>query len=94
MKISEMNEDQLRDYALKLEEENQAFIEREKGLNEEIGELTDLNKQLQKRNNDLFMKVEQQGTAGDPNDYKNPPEPEKTETCEEFAKRLIEGGNK
>lgn len=90
-KISEMTEDEVRDYALSLEQEKQSFIDKEKGYTDKIGELTDLNTQLQKRNNDLFMKVEQQYSA-DTEDHA--PQEEKTETCEDFARRLVQGGNK
>lgn len=90
-KISEMTEDEVRDYALALEQEKQAFTEKEKGYQEKINEVTGLNTELQKRNNKLFMQLEQQG--GD--DYDDQPEPEKeeqkTETCEDFARRLLKG---
>lgn len=60
MKISEMTEEQVRDYALSLEQEKastaQVMAEKDKTINE----LKDLNLGLQKRNNALFLQVEQQ----------------------------------
>lgn len=93
MKISEMTEDQVRDYALQLESEKTAFLEKEKNYQAREKELDDLNKALQKRNNELFLKVEQQSGVEEKEEAKPTPE-EKTETCEDFARRLIEGGNK
>ena len=92
MKISEMTEDQVRDYALKLEQEKQEYIEREKQHEKDMSEMVVLNKQLQKRNNDLFMQVEQQNGVDDHKDP-TPPKEEKVESCEDFAKRLLNGGN-
>ena len=93
MKISEMTEDQVRDYALKLEGEKQAWSDKEKEYIEQINEVNGLNKALQKRNNDLFIQVEQQG-ATDTGTPAKEKEEESTETCEDFARRLIEGGKK
>lgn len=60
MKISEMTEEQVRDYALSLEQEKastaQVMAEKDKTINE----LKDLTIGLQKRNNALFLQVEQQ----------------------------------
>lgn len=85
MKISEMSLDELRDYALKLEEEKTAATEREHTLTSSLNEANELNKTLQKRNNELFLKVEQQITgAGEPAQ-----EPKQAETCEEFARNLL-----
>lgn len=92
-KISEMTEDEVRDYALSLEKEKEAFADKEKSYQAREQELTDLNKALQKRNNDLFMRVEQQNSAEDHAHEKEEKE-EKTESCEDFARRLIEGGKK
>ena len=91
-KISEMTEDEVRDYALQLEGEKSAFAEKEKNYQAREKELDDLNKALQKRNNELFLKVEQQNGVEEKEENKSTPE-EKTETCEDFARRLIEGGN-
>ena len=92
-KISEMTEDEVRDYALSLEQEKQSFTQKEKDYQAKIEEVTGLNTALQQRNNKLFMQLEQQG-ADDYDDQSADEEQEqKTETCEDFARRLIEGGN-
>lgn len=88
MKISEMNLEQLQDYALKLEEEKKVLGDRCDAYEKEKSDLLDLNKQLQKRNNDLFMKVEQQGAP----EAAPQAEAEKVTTCEDFAKNLIKEG--
>lgn len=84
-KISEMNEDELRDYALELEQKNDAR-EQEMALKDvQIHDLRELNTALQKRNNDLFLKVEQQHVT--PSDEQEEPEP--VQTCEEMATNLF-----
>ena len=84
MNISEMTLEQLQDFAVKQQEELNKFKDQEGTLNAKISELTDLNTALQKRNNDLFLKVEQ-GVM--------PPaekqQEQQTETCEDFARNLI-----
>ena len=88
-KISEMTHEELQDYAIALEEEkaqNSAKLQQLEGENKSLAEL---NHTLQKRNNDLFMKVEAQFIQDDPAKQN---EPEQVETCEDFAKRLIEKG--
>lgn len=60
MKISEMTEEEVRDYALKLEEEKTAVAEQLAQKDTQIQEMRELNTALQKRNNELFLKVEQQ----------------------------------
>ena len=89
MKISEMTLEQLQDYALNQEEQLNAGKEREAALTTQITELTGLNKELQRRNNELFMKVEQ--TVSPEHEQRKEI---KTESCEEFAKNYILGGNK
>ena len=89
MKISEMTEDQVRDYALKLEEEKAQYEEREKEKDGKIAELTDFNAALQRRNNELFLKVEQQAVKG--TEEKAKEEKEEIETCEDFARRIAKG---
>ena len=84
-----MNLEQLQDYALSLEQEQASSKERESALQTQITELTDLNKALQKRNNSLFMKVEQ-----GPNPDIEQPKEKTIESCEDFARKLILGGNK
>lgn len=93
MKISEMTLEQLQDYALKLEQDNaQAKSDIEK-VKAEVNELTGFNKALQKRNNELFMQVEQQGSnTPDEGEKDKPPVPVKT--CEEFAREYVLGGKK
>jgi len=84
-KISEMSLEELQDYAITLEGEKASLIEEKASLNVQIAERDDLNRQLQKRNNELFLRVEQQvpGKA-------DPVEDEKEiESCEDFARNLI-----
>lgn len=88
MKISEMSLEELQDYAVSLEETNATLTQEKSALNTQITDLTALNQQLQRRNNDLFMKVEQ-GVKTPPTPS---PEQPKTESCEDFAKSLILGG--
>lgn len=84
-KISEMTLEELRDHALELEGQKTTLTTDLNNANTRINELTELNTKLQKRNNDLFVKIEQQ-TIPDPE--KPTPEPEKVQTCEEFARTL------
>ncbi len=90
MKISEMTLEQLQDYALTLESDKQALNDEKAVLTAKNQELTEYNQTLQKRNQELFLKVEQQIT----DDPTTPPvkEEPKTETCEDFARKLINGG--
>lgn len=89
MKISEMTLEQLQDYALQLEQEKTASAETLATKDAEIEELKGFNKDLQRRNMDLFKKVEQAGSAPDDKPA-DPPKP--TETCEDFARRIIQEG--
>lgn len=87
-KISEMTLEELQDYAVTLEADKKELSDKLTEKESSLTEAHELNRQLQKRNNDLFMKVEQQYT---------PPaleleKEEKTETCEEFAQKLVNGG--
>ena len=84
MKISEMTEDQVRDYALQLEEEKQAREEELAQAKIREQDLRDLNTALQKRNNDLFLKVEQQIVPGPEEKVQPAPTP----TCEDLAHKL------
>lgn len=80
-----MSLEELQDYAIKLEETvatNKQELEKSQAENLE---LTSLNKALQKRNNDLFMKVEQQ-PINEPQTPKAEPEP--VPTYEDVAKNL------
>ena len=85
-KISEMTLEELQDYALDLESKNAAAEGEKSALNGKISELTELNQALQTRNNSLLMKVEQQV-----NTTHTEPEPERVESCEEFAARIAKG---
>lgn len=85
-KISEMSLEELQDYALDLETKQAAAETEKTELNNKITELSGLNLDLQKRNNNLLMKVEQQ--------HNNPTpaaEPASVESCEEFAARIAKG---
>lgn len=86
-KISEMNEDELRDYALAKEQENAALLEEKTALIGKNTQLDELNKQLQMRNNALFLQVEQQQTPTE----EKPPEQKPVQSCEDFARKLILG---
>ena len=80
-----MTLEQLQDYAIKLEETvatNKQELEKATATNQE---LTDLNKALQKRNNDLFMKVEQY-PVNEPQPTKVEPEP--IPTYEDMANKI------
>lgn len=61
-KISEMTEDEVRDYALQLEGERAINSQAIADKDNEIAELKGLNLDLQKRNRALFIQVEQQPT--------------------------------
>ena len=83
-KISEMTFEELQDYASDLQTQldtNLAELEQSKI---KVNELHELNTTLQRRNNDLFKKVEQQptGTTSQPIEEPTP------ETCEEFATKI------
>ena len=83
-KISDMTLTELQDYALQLEQEKAAQAQQLEAKDTENKELTAANLLLQKRNNELFMKVEA-GTRNEPT-----PEPETDpESCEEFAAKNI-----
>ena len=80
-----MTPEQLQDYAVSLEEQLATKNQELEKVNTSVQELTDLNKALQKRNNDLFMKVEQQPV----NEPQQPAEqPKPVQTCEEVARNL------
>ena len=87
-KISEMTHEELQDYALLLEGEKTTLTDENNALKGKNEELTGYNQALQKRNQELFLKVEQQVTP----DPATPKEEPKTETCEDFARKLINGG--
>lgn len=90
MKISEMTLEQLQDYALAQDEKIKGLEDTIADKDKSIAEVNDLNKTLQKRNNDLLLKVEQKATTDD--GKKEEPAPVKIKTCEELASELIKGG--
>ena len=77
-----MSLEQLQDYALKLTEENNVLKDNNVCLEKEKQDLLGVNLELQKRNNALFMKVEQQQIDVD-NDQE--PQPEPVATLEDVA---------
>lgn len=87
-KISEMTLEELQDYALTLENDKQVLTDEKNTLTTKNEELTGYNQALQKRNNELFLKAEQQITGVE----QNTDNAQKTETCEEFARNLVLGG--
>lgn len=89
-KISEMTIEELQDYALARDQENASLKDENKKLVDQNVELTDWNKALQRRNNDLFMQVEQQSSLPE-NAPQNGGQPEEIESCEDFARNLILG---
>lgn len=88
-KISEMSEDELRDYALQLEGEKTVNEQALADKDNEINDLKGLNLDLQKRNKELFLKVEQQ-VITDPVPPVNNPN-EDNESMEDFIKNKLKG---
>ena len=88
MKISEMSLEQLQDYAVQLESENGSLSEELQKKSEELNEANQLNRQLQQRNNALFLQVEQQSIV----EKEKEEQEEQKESCEDFARKLVEGG--
>ena len=84
-KIGEMTLEELQDYALQLEGDKATLEAQITEKDTSIKDLTDTNLMLQQRNNKLFMQVEQGQRAPENN------EPEKVETCEEFALNKMKG---
>ena len=84
-KISEMTEEEVRDYALKLEQEKTASDQLIADKDKVITELKDDVVSLQRRNNNLFMQVEQQtkqpAPAGNPEPTETP-----SQSLEDFAR--------
>lgn len=83
-KISEMSSEELQDYALELEQKLQAQAQSLEEATAKNTELNELNVALQKRNNQLFLSLEQ-GVSGVEGDSEPPAE---VQSCEEFAKSL------
>lgn len=81
-----MTEEEVRDYALKLEQENTATAQVMADKDKVITDLTADVVALQRRNNNLFMQVEQQtknsqGEQADPDNKEDEPE-----SLEDFSK--------
>ena len=83
-KISEMTLEELRDYALQLEEKNTANTQLIADKDKAIGEYKDDIIALQRRNSALFLQVEQQVTK-DLVEPKQEPTPD-TKTVEDTAR--------
>lgn len=83
-----MSLEQLQDYALQLENDKQVNDQALADRDNEIKILKDINLDLQKRNKDLFLKVEQQPQAdpvpSDPTD-----DPNNVETIEDVVKNKL-----
>lgn len=84
--ISEMTLEELQDYAVSLEEKVASTGQELELSRQENAELSGLNKTLQKRNNDLFMKVEQRGNGSEEEQQRDEQPP--TPTCEDVARNL------
>ena len=82
--ISEMILDELQDYALAQTEENEHLREALQEKETDAENMRVLNRRLQERNNELFMKVEQGRNAPE---LETPAE--ERETCEDFARKNI-----
>lgn len=79
-----MTEDEVRDYALELEQNATAHAQTVADKDAVISQLKDDIVGLQRRNNALYMKVEQQGTQPPVDDKPVPEEPK--ESLEDFAR--------
>ena len=90
-KISEMTMEELQDYAVQLKGENETLTASVAEKDQQIDEVNKLNRQLQSRNNSLFMMVEQQSDADEGVEKEKEKQEEKTESCEDFARRLLGG---
>lgn len=91
MKISEMSLDQLRDHALAQESKINALEEEKKTAAADLEELRKTNLLLQTRNNELFMRVEQQHQQQPEGDQDDQDDHDDHETCEEFAIKNMKG---
>lgn len=86
--IDQMSLEELQAYALELEGKTNTLTEQQNAANAKISDLQDLNTALQKRNNDLLMRVEQK----QPDPQPQPDPTPKTESYEDFAKRILSKG--
>lgn len=87
-KISEMTLEELQDYALDLQEKDQEKTAQIEDLTEKNKEIKEINLLLQKRNNALLLRVEQQGEDDGADDEGEDEQPT-TESCEEFANKIV-----
>lgn len=78
-----MTESEVRDYALSLEQEKSATAQLMAEKDSTINELKDLNLGLQKRNNALFLQVEQQKEV---KPTEEPIEEEEVKSEEDYAR--------
>lgn len=79
---------ELQDYALSLQSEKTALENSITAKDGELAELQRTNLLLQKRNNELFMRVEQDASkAPVPENTDTDPEPDPEPTPEEFASK-------
>ena len=81
-----MSLEELQDYALSLEQQVSSKDEELIKVNSSLAEVNDLNRQLQKRNNELFMRVEQQPTP-QATPVVEPDTP--SVSCEEMAQNIF-----
>ena len=82
-----MSLEELQSYALELEGKTNTLTEQQNAANAKINDLQDLNTALQKRNNELLMRVDQPQPTPEPK-----PEDKPKESYGDFAKRMIKEG--
>ena len=83
-----MTLEQLQDYALQLENDKQVNDQALAERDNEIKTLKDINLDLQKRNKELFLKVEQQ-PQGDPAPSDPTNDPNNVESIEDVVKNKL-----
>ena len=76
---------ELQDYALSLQSDKKALEDSVKEKDDEIAEMQRTNLMLQKRNNELFMRVEQDANSDPTPAPAADPTPDPEPTLEEFA---------
>lgn len=93
MAISDMTLEQLREYALELENEKATNDKLLAEKDSKIAEITGYNMDLQKHNKKLLLKIEQQGTGEvvelNPNTPQPKPNEDKVLSDEEFVKEKL-----
>ena len=85
--ISEMTEDEVRDHALELRQQVATLEEDMQRVNAEMEETRKTNLLLQRRNNELFMRVE----MGQTPEEEDAAPAEDPETIEDFAIKNMKG---